>query len=135
MQFYTDEIDGDVMVLKVDGGLNEQTASEFVHKIEALVEGGLKKIIIDCQDLTHVSSYGLGILIRLHHRMAKHGGDVKIANVHGVTAQALRMTRLDRVFDVYPDVDQARLAFGDGDSNGGGPNAEARQPEETRSKS
>jgi len=71
MQFYSDEIDGDVLVLQVDGGLNEQTAEEFIEKIEDLVEGGVCKLIIDCSQLHHISSYGLGVLIRIHHRMRK----------------------------------------------------------------
>ncbi len=70
MEFYYDEIDGDVLVLRVDGGLNADTAEQFVKSIEKLVDAGLTKLIIDCSKLDHVSSYGVGVLIRLLHEGA-----------------------------------------------------------------
>jgi stage II sporulation protein AA (anti-sigma F factor antagonist) len=111
MEFYYDEIDGDLLVLTADGGLNSDTAEEFVESIEKLVDAGLTRLIVDCAKLEHISSYGLGVLIRLHKRLQERGGDVKICNVRGIVPQILRATRLDGLLDMYPDVGRARLAF------------------------
>ena len=111
MEFYYHEIDDDVLVLRADGGLNAENADEFLEKVEALVEAGLRKIIVDCSGLTYVSSSGLGTLIRLHRNMAQIGGNVKVAAISGPVAQVLELTRLTRLFEIYPDVDRARLAF------------------------
>ena len=111
MEFYYDEIDSDVLILAADGGLNGDTADQFVDEIMKLVDAGLTRIIVDCTKLSYISSYGFGCLIRIHNRMKKHGGDVKIANVSGIVPQAMRMMRLDKLFELYPDVSQARLAF------------------------
>jgi anti-anti-sigma factor len=61
--------------------------------------------------LTYISSYGIGTLVRLHNRLKKYGGHVKIASPPGMVLQALTMTRMGKVFEIYPDVDQARLGF------------------------
>lgn len=111
MEFYYDEIDRDVLVLVADGGLNADTADQFVTSIEKLVDGGLTKIVVDCSKLHYISSYGMGVLLRLHKRLKTHGGDVKIAGAKGMTPQALQILRLDRLFQLYPDVGQARLDF------------------------
>ncbi len=111
MEFYHDEIQDDVLIIKADGGLNADTAEEFVGQIGSLVDAGLRKIIIDCSTLEYVSSYGLGVLVRLHKRMSRHGGDVKVASVRGVLSEVLQLTRLSTYFDIYPDVNRARLAF------------------------
>ncbi len=111
MEFYYDDVDGDVMVIRTDGGLNASTADQFVASIEKLVDAGLRKIIVDCGRLEYISSYGLGVLVQLHRRIARHGGDVKIAAVTGVIVDVLRLTRLNRVLAIYPDVARARLAF------------------------
>jgi anti-anti-sigma factor len=66
---------------------------------------------VDCAGLGYVSSLGLGVLVRLHGRMKKHGGEVKIAGMHGMAAQMLAITRLSTLFALYPDVNRARLAF------------------------
>ncbi len=111
MEFFFDEVDDDVLVIRADGGLNAGTAAEFVSSIEKMVDAGLSKIIIDCAHLDYISSYGLGVLVQLHSRMVRHGGDVKIASVSGVVVDVLRLTRLNRLFAIYPDVARARLAF------------------------
>ena len=111
MEFYYDEIDKDVLVLDADGGLNSDTAEQFVTSIEKLVDAGLTKLIVDCSNLDYISSYGLGVLVRLHQRLKARGGHVKICSVKGLIAEVLEFTRLGRLFQMYPDVGQARLAF------------------------
>lgn len=111
MDFYYDEIEKDVLVLRADGGINADNAAQFVAELEKLVDAGVKKIIVDCSGLSYVSSYGIGMLLRVHRRIAKHGGDVKLAGVHSTLVRLLQMARVDGLFDLYPDVNRARLAF------------------------
>jgi anti-sigma B factor antagonist len=125
MEFYWHEIDRDVLIIRADGGLNAQTATQFVQSIEHLVEQGLRWIIIDCEQLTYISSYGLTILLRMHGWMKNIGGEVVIAAVHGLVPQALHITRLDSVFQIYPDVDRARLHFRTADSDSESGDADA----------
>ena len=111
MELYYDDVDGEVLVIKADGGLNSETAEKFVSDIEKLVTAGLARIIVDCSELEYISSYGLGVLVRLHKRMKLHDGDVKIASVQSAMMNVLRLARLDTLFEIYPDVSRARLAF------------------------
>ena len=76
MELYYDDVDSEVLVIKADGGLNARTAEGFVEDLEKLVDAGLRKIIVDCSELDYISSFGLGVLIRLHGRLARRGGDV-----------------------------------------------------------
>ena len=98
-------------MIKADGGLNARTAEGFVEDLEKLVDAGLRKIIVDCSELDYISSFGLGVLIRLHSRLARHGGNVKIASVKGMIVEVMRLTRLNKLFEIYPDVSRARLSF------------------------
>jgi anti-anti-sigma factor len=50
-----------------------------VRQLEVLVDGGVSQIIVDCTRLDYISSYGVGVLVRLHNKLATRGGDVKIA--------------------------------------------------------
>jgi len=111
MEFFFHELEKDVLILKADGGLNADTARHFVAELERIIDGGARKIIIDCESLEYISSYGLAVLIRLHKKLAQHGGDVRLASVKGVVVKILRVTRLDRFFSIYPDTNQARLSF------------------------
>ena len=111
MEFYYHEIDNSVLILRADGGINRDNAGQFVEDLEKLVDAGLSKIIVDCTGLDHISSYGIGMMLRLHKHLAKHGGDVKLAGLHSRLVTVMRIARLDGMFDLYPDVNRARLAF------------------------
>jgi anti-anti-sigma factor len=111
MEFYYHELDRNVLVLAADGGLNADTAKQFVNELESLVDAGVTKIIVDCTHLDFISSYGVGVLVRLHNKLAKHGGDVKIAAVHNAVLKALSIMRMNKLFGIYSDVNAARLAF------------------------
>ena len=47
----------------------------------------------------------------MHRQMKEHGGEVKIAGLQGLSVQVLRLAKLDGMFQLYPDVPQARLSF------------------------
>jgi len=111
VEFYYHEIDNSVLILRADGGMNADNAGQFVGDLEKLVDAGLSKIIVDCAGLEHISSYGIGVLLFVHRRLARHGGDVKLAGIHTGLVRLLQIARMDTVFDVYPDVNRARLAF------------------------
>ncbi len=111
MELYYHELDHSVLILSADGGLNKDTAADFVKQLESLIEVGVKKMIIDCTNLTLISSYGIGVLVRLHTKLARRGGDGKIAAAPGRVLAALNLVRVAPLFEIYPDVNQARLAF------------------------
>lgn len=111
MEFIPREIDGDIVVLQADGGLDRSNATSFLESIEGLVKGGMPRVIIDCSTLHTITSDGLAALLRASHRARRAGGDVKIAGAGGMVMQALQITRLNSIFDVYADVNRARAAF------------------------
>ena len=116
MEFYFHELDRSVLILSADGGLNADTAGEFVGQLEALVDAGLSRIIVDCTRLDYISSYGIGVLMRLHNKLARHGGDVRIAAARSKVLAALTLVRLGGVLHIYPDVNHARLSFREKDA-------------------
>jgi anti-sigma B factor antagonist len=112
MEFYYHGVDGDVLILAADGGLNAETANRFVDDLDRVIHAGVRRVIVDCTQLRYVSSYGLGVLVRLHKRLSERGGDVRLAAVQPRIARFLEMVRLAQIFDIYPTVDAARESFG-----------------------
>ena len=107
MRFETQPGRDDLAVLRLSEELNGHEAEALIHEAEAEINRGLRHLVVDCSRLKHVSSQGLGVLIRLHHRLRRRGGDVRLAGGGGAMAEALQMTRLDKVFDTFPSVDAA----------------------------
>ena len=102
---------GDVLVIRLSGNLDTETCDYFFTCLEDEIERGHTKMIIDCRDLEFVSSLGLGMLLRAHARLKKHGGNVKLARVGGAVADLLRMVKLGTILHVYPRVRDAYHSF------------------------
>ncbi|MEM1107192.1 MAG: STAS domain-containing protein [Planctomycetota bacterium] len=113
MEFFYQAFDGDIMVLSIDGGLDSSNAREFGDKVQTLVDAGHTRLILDATKLTYISSLGVAVLLRLHGKMKPLGGDVKLANLHGTTWDVISLFQLDKVFSVFPSVDDAKQAFGE----------------------
>ena len=111
MEFYYKDVEKDVLILSADGGLNADNADEFVRELETLVESGIRKLVVDCSKLSYISSYGVSILVRLRSKLAKRGGEVKLASVQNSIVTLLEIADLHKIFGIYSNVDEALLAF------------------------
>jgi anti-sigma B factor antagonist len=96
-----------VTLLVLDGGLDHTTTALFVARMDELMEQGSSRVVLDLNRLTYASSWGLAAMVRVHHHYAVRGGRIAFANLHTAMATILRMSRLDRLFDVNPTVSEA----------------------------
>src|SRR6185295_8396336 len=101
MELYYHNLDQNILILRADGGLNSDTADQMLTQLEQLIDGGLRRIIVDCSQLDFVSSMGIGKLVRLHKRLAQYGGDVRLASLKGMLARMLEIARLSKMFALY----------------------------------
>ena len=111
MELYYHDVDGDVLILKADGGLDSSNAESFVEKLGTLVDSGARKVILDGTRLNYISSYGIAVLVRVHKKLSERGGDVKLAALDSRVARLISLVGLESVFAIYPTVDDARAAF------------------------
>jgi anti-anti-sigma factor len=102
----------DILAVALVGMLDESSCHYLVDCVKEDVLEGSSKMIVDCGRLEYVSSMGLGTLVRVNSRMKKLGGDVKLAAVHGPVAQVLSVVGLNRLFQIYPTVEEAIAAHG-----------------------
>jgi anti-anti-sigma factor len=103
---------GDILAMVLSGRLDESNCEFLLDCVKEEVLEGRKKLIVDCGQLEYVSSMGLGMLVRVHSRMKKLGGDVKLAAVQGTVAQILNIVGLNRLFHIHPTVSEAIAAHG-----------------------
>ena len=106
MREHPSEVEG-VRLLALDGGLDHTNTDEFIETMYRLLEEGSPCVVLDFERLTYVSSWGLSSLVRVHHHYATRGGRIAFANLHTAVATILRLSHLDRLFDLYPTVAKA----------------------------
>jgi anti-anti-sigma factor len=66
-------------------------------------------LAIDCSNLTGLSSKALGALILLYDGIQSRNGQLRFFNLGETLHGVFKTTRLDTIFDIYPD-EEAALA-------------------------
>ena len=86
----------------------EGAASEdFKAQLKDLVASGGEHVVMDLGNVGFIDSCGLGALISALKVLRTSGGSLVLANVSESVEAVLRITRLARVFDVCPAVEDA----------------------------
>jgi anti-sigma B factor antagonist len=104
-------LEDDVLVVSVGGSLDALTTEEFDRAIQAHLDQGRTRIILDCSRLGYLSSAAIGSLVKLQARLRKRGGEVKLAGLYGAAADVIRLVRLDKLLHIYGDIEFARQSF------------------------
>lgn len=84
---------------KLDSTISSELKGEFL----LLCKPKLEHLIVDLADVDFCDSSGLSALLIADRKMKEHGGKVKLVNVHKKVAGLLKISMLDRVFDVKAD--------------------------------
>jgi anti-sigma B factor antagonist len=101
-----DRQDG-VVIVAPRGDLDHRTAPVFQAQIDDLLGAGEQFFVLDLDTVPLVDSAGLASLIRLYRQVRIGEGDVRLARPTPAVRAVLELTRLDRVFDIFPTVAEA----------------------------
>ncbi|MEJ2722197.1 MAG: STAS domain-containing protein [bacterium] len=93
---------------KLTGGPEAET---FRDLFKSLVQQDKKQIIISLRDIEWISSTGIGILIRGYKTVREAGGEFVIIRVGERTQQVFNVLRLDHIFNIVADEDEAVAFF------------------------
>ena len=82
-----------------------------IHTNTAWIERELDKVVaqnprhveLDLAGTDHISSLGLGILVKLHNSIKAHGGALRIVRILPKVKGILRAAYLDRMLVIAPD--------------------------------
>jgi len=69
------------------------------------------QIVLDLGNVTRIDSSGLGTLVAIYVSARKVGGHIKLANLGNHIKEALRITRLVSVFEIFDRTEDAVASF------------------------
>jgi len=100
-----------VIVVHLSGTIffDDESTSLRVHVKNLL--GKSRQIVLDLENVTRIDSSGLGTLVALYASVRKIGGDIKLANLGSHIREALRITRLVTVFEIFERTEDAVTSF------------------------
>jgi len=85
--------------------LEEKDIKALQESIMSVIEqGGRINLILDFCNVRFLSSAVLGLLIRVSKRIYESDGQLRLCNINPRIYEIFKITRLTKIFDIYPDV-------------------------------
>lgn len=104
--------DGSVTIVTLSGDLGIGDAEAVFKKtVSRLLEEGKVRLVVDCSGLRYVDSSGLGALVRALTTSQHEGGGTKLLGVPSSLRKLLELTKLDSVFEMFENRDEAVSSF------------------------
>ena len=104
---------GEVTILDLKGKLTLGDGDELLRaKVNALVQAGVKRIVLNLGEVPYIDSAGLGEVVRSYTTVKKHEGMLKLLNLTKRIQDLLAITNLLTVFDTYDSETDAVMSFG-----------------------
>lgn len=93
------ERNGDVLILRISGRLDTDTAPRLQEALEGSLEN-VKDLQIDAAGLEYVTSAGLRVLLAVMKTMKARGGSLTAYNVNDAVMEVFQITGFKRYMDI-----------------------------------
>ena len=90
--------DGELLFVDLQGDLDINSNKEFKEKVNSVQ--GVKKIIVNCENLSYIDSTGLGAFVSIYKNLKENGEKLVIKGLKPHIKKIFLITDLDKVFDI-----------------------------------
>ncbi|RMG18436.1 MAG: anti-sigma factor antagonist [Planctomycetota bacterium] len=104
------EEDG-VSVLALYGFVDRHTIGKLDEVLAGLLAEGKPRIVVDCAELTYISSNGMGVFISYVSKARNAGGDIRLCCMRDIARTVVTMLGLHRLFEVFPTRAEAVASY------------------------
>jgi anti-sigma B factor antagonist len=104
---------GDVTIVDLKGKMTLGDGDEALrNKINALLQTGAKKMVLNLGEVPYIDSAGLGEIVRTYTTVSRQGGALKLLNLTKRIQDLLAITKLLTVFETFDSEGEAVKSFG-----------------------
>jgi len=108
---FTSRIEAGVAVVSVGGRLDAVTTPAYEQQVQALIDAGQARLVVDFEKLDYISSAGLRGLLVTAKNLKARGGQLRFANVKGPVKAVFDMSGFAAMFTLDDSVDAALAAL------------------------
>lgn len=103
---------GSVVLIEVkEERLDAHNSGEFKGQMINLFEEGKNNLVVDLQEVRFVDSSGLGALVSGFKNASARNGNLKLCGLQPQVKSMFELTRLHRVFEIFPTTDESLGSF------------------------
>ena len=101
----------DVSVIELKGYLDAHTAPDLETAFQKLMTENKFNIVVNCRDLSYISSAGLGVFMAYVEDVRKNKGDIKLTNMTPKVYNVFDLLGFPILYEIYKDEQEAVLRF------------------------
>lgn len=90
----------DSVTVHLKGNIDEHGAETLKARLNSLKTDGLNHIKIDCSNVSHIGSAGIGKFLLLYKNFAPNGGQITVSGLSSVLKDMFINLKLDSVFKI-----------------------------------
>ena len=102
--------EGDTKVVDLNGKLDTNTTPTAEGEINALLDAGASKLLINFEQLSYISSSGLRLLLATAKRLKGSGGDLKVCSLNEMATEVFEVSGFSAILNVFPNEQDALSA-------------------------
>lgn len=110
MNISTEKHDGKTVLSLKDERLDAHNSSDLRDCILKLLEGGDSRLVVDLTEVRFIDSSGLGALLSGYKNATLRSGSFTLAGLQPRVQSMFELTRLHRVFEIVPTLQDALRA-------------------------
>lgn len=110
MQLSITENENITIVTVKESRLDASIAPDFKKQMEEIINNDKNKIILDIKEIGFMDSSSLGALVGVLKAMGNNGKLV-VTGATGVVLELFKLTRMDRIFTLANDMEDAKKEF------------------------
>lgn len=107
----TENQEGEIFVLHLDGRLDAASSPILERKIGAIIDGGTRKLLLCFEGVDYLSSAGMRLLLTTGKRLGVEGGKMAVCAVKTDVMEVIKMAGFDRVLRLYKTEKEALAAL------------------------
>ena len=100
-----------VAVLQVEGQLVVGNRQELKELVQAALDAGERRILIDFSRTGYIDSSGLGALVSISKKIREAGGELRLSGLNEDLRSLFELTKLDTLFAIAETPQQALASF------------------------
>ncbi len=98
---------GSSRMLALSGEIDMYSSPEFRKALMQVIKQKPPEIIVDFGGVTYIDSSGIATLVEALKAMKAFDGKLKLATINDHIMDIFKFTKLDTVFNIYGNVDEA----------------------------
>ena len=112
--FKVHQRDGEVVsVIDLKGYLDAHTAPDLENAFQKLLTDKKYNIVVNCKDLTYISSAGLGVFMAFIEDVRKNKGDIKLSNMSPKVYNVFDLLGFPILYEIFREEQEAIRKFGE----------------------